>query len=164
MHYVRLLKAPRYSAGAGNCSGSVSTVITVTSDLGDCFFPRDATITAELVQENGVSGHILVSREYQWKVGMRALKIELSFVSLKTTLAGVAFLVVSSVKGATPLADDISQSTSHDLEVISAYSPYFALTNGNEAERLVQRRFSIGRNEILRIWEETGESIARHVW
>lgn len=95
---------------------------------------------------------------------MRALKIELNFVSLKTTLASTAFLVVSGLKGATPPADDISQPTGHELEVISAYSPYFPLVHGGEAERFVQRRLSIGGGKILRIWEETGESIARHVW
>lgn len=95
---------------------------------------------------------------------MRALKIDLSFVSLKTTLGRAAFLVVSGVKGATPPADDISQPTSHDLGFISVYSHSFTLIHGKEAERLVQRRLLIGQNKILNIWEETGESIARHVW
>lgn len=164
MHYIRLLKAPRYSSEAGNRSGSVSALITITSDLGDTFLPRDTTITAELFQKNGASESILVSREYQWRSGTRAIKIELSFVLLKTTLAGAAFLVVSGMKGATPPADDISQPTHHKLEIISAYSPCFPLMHGKEAERFVQRRLSIGGGKILRIWEETGESIARHVW
>lgn len=164
MHYIRLLKAPRYSSGAGNRSGSISALITITSDLGDNFFPKDVTITAELLQKDGTSEYRLASREYQWKLGMRSLKIELSLVSLRTTLAGAAFLVVSGVRGATPPADDISQPTSHDLEIISAYSPSFTLILEKEAGRFVQRRLSIGQDKILRIWEETGESIARHVW
>lgn len=164
MYYIRLLKAPRCSLGTGNRSGSVSALITITSDLGDNFFPQDVTITAGLLQKDGTSECRLASREYQWKLGMRALKIDLSFVSLKTTLGRAAFLVVSGVKGATPPADDISQPTSHDLGFISVYSHSFTLIHGKEAERFVQRRLLIGQNKILKIWEETGESIARHVW
>lgn len=163
MHYIRLLKPPRFFAGAGNRPRSVSTLITVTSDLGDYFLLRDTTITAELLQEVGASECKLATMQYQWRTGMRDLKIEFRFTSSQAIPSGAVYLVVSGAVGGTP-ADDICQLTSSNLDVLSAYSPPFRLIDGEEAERFVQRRLSIGHDKTLRIWEETGESIARHIW
>lgn len=161
MHYIRFLKAPRFSEGARGRPGSVSALITVTSDLGDSFFFRDVTLTVELAQEGGDPTSILASKEIQWKIGMRTLKVELRFIPPKKTFVSMA---ISGVTGGTPPADDVSQPVGCNLRIVSVYSSPFKLVDGEEAGRFVERRLIIGCNKILRIWEETGESIARHIW
>jgi hypothetical protein len=46
--------------------------------------------------------------------------------------------------------------------VVSAWSAPFDLER--ECVKLVERRFVSLEQREVRIWEETGESIARHLW
>ena len=36
--------------------------------------------------------------------------------------------------------------------------------NSADGDGLVERRLDIGRGQPLRVWEETRDSIARHIW
>lgn len=164
MHYIRLLKPPQYSARPRNRAGSVSALITITSDLGDDFYFRDTVLTAEVLQESGDPRLVLASKEFYWKMGMRVLKIELNVAPSKHNFYDSIILAISSTAGGTPVADDISHPRDGGLEVITAYSPPFHPIDGENAEKFVQRRIMIDPSKTLRIWEETGESIARHIW
>jgi len=49
--------------------------------------------------------------------------------------------------------------------VVSAWSAEFAPSvTAGPAEKLVERRFSLSNGHIVSVQEETGESIARHLW
>lgn len=54
------------------------------------------------------------------------------------------------------LADDGSRG------VVSAWSTEFGASV--EAVKLIERRFMLSNGPQVNIWEETGESIARHLW
>jgi hypothetical protein len=57
--------------------------------------------------------------------------------------------------------DNLSQTDSQGI--VSAWSAEFDAKGGKEAGKLVERRFKVAQR-VISVWEETGESIARHLW
>lgn len=162
MQYIRFLKTPRFVHTKDRCSGVVSALITIASDLGDSFFFQDVALAVKLLDGKSWTSLPLSVTRYTWKAGMRTLKIELDFViKQKEMFHRTAVLSVSSEQTA---ADDLSQSGAAGPLILSAYSSPFGLSGGTEAEGYVERRLIIGREKALPVWEETGESIARHIW
>lgn len=133
MYYIRLLRAPRIQ------ESKITAVVTITSDLGDAFFPRDVDIIARLHQ-----GTVTVaSKRFPWKKGMRVIKIDL--LACNQAL----LLEVTS----TCAADDLVKAQG---SILTAWSIV------GESD-YVARRLQ-GPWGTIQIWEETGESIARHIW
>lgn len=49
--------------------------------------------------------------------------------------------------------------------IVSAWSaPFGPSAPSREALKLAERRFKVSNDHEVCIWEETGESIARHLW
>jgi len=162
MQYIRFLKTPRFVYRKGGRSGAVSALVTIASDLGDSFFFQDVALAVKLLDGKSWTSLPLSVTSYAWKAGMRTLKIELDFViKQKETFHRTVVLSVSSEQTA---ADDLSQSGVASPLVLSAYSSPFGLSGGTEAEGYVERRLIIDQEKVLPVWEETGESIARHIW
>lgn len=160
MRYIRFLKTPRsvHEKNSTNCY--ISCLVTITSDLGDSFSPNHVTLSAELCSE--ASGEVLVKSTVQWTAGMRSLPISLALNNSRhpfPVLMRVGVVQRSS-------SDDYSiLSAPNVCGVVSAWSAPLDLANGVEqAVKLVERRFSSFGKRNIRIWEETGESIARHLW
>jgi hypothetical protein len=63
-------------------------------------------------------------------------------------------------------SDDYTQLCDDDAPgIVSAWSaPCDPSTSSNETIKLVERRFRLSDEHQVHIWEETGESIARHLW
>jgi hypothetical protein len=56
-------------------------------------------------------------------------------------------------------------SKSRNGAQVNAWSSEFdPSSRASEAEKLVERRFDIFKGPVVSIYEETGESIARHLW
>ncbi|KAL7276845.1 hypothetical protein RUND412_000133 [Rhizina undulata] len=172
MHYIRFLKTPRFAIAPNKRSGVISALVTITSDLGESFYFGEAGIVASLVsvtpgtlQSTMGPDHKVTTprRRFQWRPDMRALKIEIDVPLPKRTGGSVPATAVLEVKSEASSADDL-YALSHDNEIITAHSAPFQLINGAEADSYVERRLAISRDRTLRIWEETGESIARHIW
>ena len=79
-------------------------------------------------------------------------------------------LHVTAKEGPPERADYFQIGEEGDLTpgIMSVWSAPFEL-NGREAERMVCRRFGLGKmkgeeGKVLKIWEGLGESIAGHVW
>jgi hypothetical protein len=170
MHYIRFLKSPRI-VGKGN-EKALRAKITVTTDLGECFLAADLGICVDVVEENGES--ILGSgKEYVWKgrEGMRSLEVSVSMrkvrkverVRMVVAAKGEAYVgSFESVLGIGERKGGILGGvvTVRSME-IDGYTGYPIGTG------LSERVFSSSiRNDLteIHIWEETGESIARHVW
>ncbi|RPA92163.1 hypothetical protein L873DRAFT_1831204 [Choiromyces venosus 120613-1] len=162
MQYIRFLKTPRFVYTNGKRSGTVLALVTITSDLGESFLFQDVALTVKLLDSKSWTSLPLSVTRYSWKAGMRALKIELDLVIKQTEMFHRT--VVLSVSSEKTTADDLSQSGAASSLVLSAYSSPFGLSGGLEAEGYVERRLTIGREKALLIWEETRESIARHIW
>ncbi|EKG14787.1 Nicotinamide N-methyltransferase putative [Macrophomina phaseolina MS6] len=152
MRYIRFLKVPKTD---GNTLG---VLVTVTSDLGDDFLLADVALTATLRSPDH-NGDIYLRKSLKWSAGMRALPITFDLRN-----CDLDWPVVVHVGPKTDRLD--RQNYNADLPaLISAWSSILDPTAGvMEAEKKVERRFIPLSNRTLSIWEETGDSIARHIW
>lgn len=158
VHYARYLKPPKVSTSASKLE--VKAVITITTDLGESFYPIDQELHVFLQDRDGEH----ISQTYTWTGGMRAMPVVIRIDRAKPSgrlISPVRLLVTSSPS---PVPDRVD----HDAmqPILSAWSAPFPLEANAAAARLVQRRLVYGEGPAyhLAFWEETGESIARHAW
>ncbi|KAF3038806.1 hypothetical protein E8E12_005118 [Didymella heteroderae] len=158
MRYIRFLKTPRIVTEKGTGKSQIHCLVTITSDLGDSFFPFDAELVAELI--NSQDDHILVWRTVAWVGGMRTLAITLP---LKKSYASrpLRMRVGIEQKAQYDTFENLCQAESQGI--VSAWSAEFNPNGVKEAVKLVERRFKVAQR-VMSVWEETGESIARHLW
>jgi hypothetical protein len=159
MRYIRFLKTPRMAVEKNTAKPQLYSLITITSDLGDSFLLHDLALSAELLDAE--TDEIIVWKTVQWSGG-RSLPITFP---------------LSKSRGARPVrvrigvepkssCDEFSKLQDEDFRgTVSAWSaPVDPSALGNEAAKLVERRFDVGDGVRVNVWEETGESIARHLW
>jgi hypothetical protein len=161
MRYIRFLKTPKLLVQAGPKS-AIKLVITITSDLGESFFPDDVLLAATLRSDKH-DGDIYLRKTVKWEAGMRSLPIVLEFEQNHIDWPARVHCHVRN----SPMSDHFER---HDdgadlASIISAWSDILDPPRGIfEAAKAVERRFTPLSNRTLSIWEETGESIARHLW
>lgn len=182
MHYIRFLKPPCVSKGI------LSGKLTVANDLGEAFLSRDLTIQIKLIEEE--TGKVYsASRSptlIKWKKGARELpwsvvlpaarnggKAASSAYKLKWR---VSFSPISGTEtiGAEKLEDILSfdggkverKPVRANGCVLCAISPPFSPDIAEQnLPAVVYRQFNISSTSTtLSIEEETGNSIARHIW
>lgn len=153
--YIRFLKQPQVLKGNGN-SSLITSLITITTDLGDSFLAEDVEITATVQFSRAVSP---LKQTINWTAGSREYKI--TFGPIRGDLSRCSAQL--SVRP-TPVIEADCLEPTEAIRIISAWSPWFDASHGNSAEKLVLRRFKTGIGAELKIWEETGNSIARHIW
>jgi hypothetical protein len=156
MHYIRFLKPPKLQGS------SIKTLITITSDLGESFLPDDVQLSASLRSADG-HGEIYLRKSLKWTSSSRSLSVV--FNIRDSDIEWPARVHVTQRNA--PLIDRFEKHhNGGDLPpIISAWSDVLDPKDGiNEASKTVERRFSPLNDRILSIWEETGESIARHIW
>lgn len=171
MYYIRFLKSPRV-IGRGN-EKAFRAKITITTDLGESFLAADLGICVDVVGEDGESILGPAGREYVWKgrEGMRSLEVSLPMrkvrkverVRMVVAAKGEAYVdSFESVLGIGERKEGILGGvvTVRSME-IDGYTGYPIGTG--LAERVFSSSIRNGLTKI-HIWEETGESIARHVW
>lgn len=155
VYYIRFLKTPRFQQQKK--SVYISALICITTDLGDDFLAEDVDLTASWLQHPTHKARYQTA--LQWQAGSRQLSILLGPFSPNDAANQTAVLkihlpdVEKDMLGehATPL-------------VISGLSAPFG-PQWEPAEPLIRRDLTIANNvRPLRIWEETGNSIARHIW
>ncbi|EAW10257.1 protein N-lysine methyltransferase family protein [Aspergillus clavatus NRRL 1] len=162
VYYVRFLKTPRFQnqkAGAV----AVSALICITTDLGDAFLAQDVDLQVTLSAEG--SERTLYQETLQWKAGKRELPVNLGPFAAKLAHQSIVLGVtaVDSRRPGLPCPDHMLDGSKVPL-VMSGWSAPFGGSQSSVAEKLVERRFGPKNQLDLRIWEETGNSIARHIW
>jgi len=154
MHYIRFLKTPKCSTEHGKLV--VTALITIASDLGESFFPDVVSISAQMI----CGAKAWASEEFKWTGSMRSLKIQLN-IPHKPKSAFVLKLAAVDI-------NDKVESQAQDVIllpiVLDAWSGLVDPRSIADTEKMVERRFTFIHGEELRIWEETGESLARHLW
>ncbi|CAG8958669.1 hypothetical protein HYFRA_00011510 [Hymenoscyphus fraxineus] len=172
MHYIRFLKSPRLIDNSlRSAPSSLTAKITITTDLGESFLWEDINVIAELVSQDGEK---VVGKgvEYAWKgrEGMRGLEVVLR---ISPRVDGVVRMRVRSVSGELDVRrlSEVVDRMGKDEEgsVVGVWSMDVNLSTSSAKVKEVQpplaeRVFQIGDGKALHIWEETGESIARHIW
>ena len=162
MHYIRFLKAPK--AEVQQPWVIVKTLITITTDLGDDFLAAKLPIYALLIRDGDESEKkpALATASCMWKPGSRALWLVTSKLPISLLSNPVKMLISTSSEYARPLQVQRA-SLDHLPEVLHAWSEPFDLTDRG-AMQWIERKLATSETVTLRICEEMGESIARHVW
>lgn len=166
VYYVRFLKPPK-TEKSNRSSLSVSALICLTTDLGDSFLPDDVELRVTL------TGHKteipLLEKSVSWQAGSRQLLVSLGpfdrhICNNQPVVLGIAAAGTRPPsQTAVCQADRLLNESTIPL-VISGWSTPFGGPQDLQTERLVERRFHLQGKQDLRIWEETGNSIARHIW
>lgn len=153
VYYVRFLKTPRIQQQKG--SVSITALICLTTDLGDSFLAEDVDLVVT-AQEKG-SG-IVYENQIKWNAYNRELPITLS--PLPAKLAGKTLVLkIDTPESQRYIPLDETSSVPLVMGAISApFGPGSA-----PAAKLVQRVI-VAPGVELPVWEETGNSIARHIW
>lgn len=149
--YIRFLKSPKLDQ-----KGHVRALITITTDLGDDFYPADLTIYAIIVTAQ-YGEWMSEWQTLKWKSGMRSLWVE--FKDAHASPPDPSRLIVNSRRSREA---DVVQLDNMP-EVFGVWSDTFG-RDKNQACSIVERRYRTDSGPERVIVEETGESIARHIW
>ncbi|KAI0997303.1 hypothetical protein K3495_g10882 [Podosphaera aphanis] len=173
MHYIRILRPPRLTAGSGdrstkNLSPRLTTKITIATDLGDAFFYQNIQLTVTVLATIPSQAGARV-QTYLWKgaEGMRALEVQIPVpYDPKARVKPRAQVWIR------PTERDLSVESFADvlrgrpgvLPVGSAWIDIEASPGAEKSVDLMERVLVTRDGQKVHIWEEMGESIARHVW
>ena len=154
VHYIRFLKAPKLHA-----VGLIKALITITTDLGDDFFPYDQTLRACLVSNRSNTTELLQSRGIFWKNGMRVLWVE---TTAEHVPPGLRLRVEAESEATKRCSDTISLEQMPPV-IGCTCSILDPLQDSGVCGRS-ERSLLLQSDNCLKIDEDIGESIARHVW
>lgn len=149
VHYIRFLKTARVEYQSSN-SVSVKALITITTDLGDNFLLSDAKLISCLVTADR-AGKVLCKQQVHWHRGFRELSFGLAAHTSQSTALLRLHVFHDKASGPFP-------------SILSALSAPFKPVHQTRAAALVERELSLPNLSSLKIWEETGNSIAKHIW
>ena len=156
VYYIRFLKPPQANYDAKSRMASVKCVVTIVNDLGDDFYAGDLELAVFLRNSTGLNTRI---EGWKWQPGMRALKIEFSCpVTPQDRVLRQVFINTSA-------NNERHMFRLHKIpKILGVSSDFFDVFRPSEVSDKVQRHFDLGDGHKMVIWEETGESIARHLW
>lgn len=152
VHYVRFLRVPQVSSVLKK-GFELTAVIAVTTDLGDSLLTQDVTLIVRIVDATG-NQEILSTSESQWKSGTRALKVNVP-VSVKLN-GRLIYMHITTREAISAYANNKMPA------IIDIWSAQFMIKASVRSEPVVERRLQ-GKTTV-RMLEETGDSIARHIW
>jgi hypothetical protein len=147
--------------------------VTVTTDLGEAFLAEDVGLVVQLEMDNGDGmGRVvhLPGKEYVWKGrdGMRSLEVEIRIPLGQDKQEGRTLKMLVRPKdvklAVESFAHVFGEKGGDGAGVVAVRS--MDVRTKTEGMSLAERVFSHGTGEKIEvcIWEETGESIARHIW
>ncbi|EER45149.1 conserved hypothetical protein [Histoplasma capsulatum H143] len=157
-HYIRLLKTPKIVVSP-NSQCFVEALITITTDLGDTFLAEDTELLSILQFTKNNELTTSFDEVFKWKAGNRELKIAFGPCPISDVNQAARLSVRDANAG---LVDRLEPSKAPSI--VTACSADFGGSYGPQAEKLVERCFKLEIGPELRAWEETGNSIARHIW
>jgi hypothetical protein len=153
VHYIRFLSPPQVLA-APKKALNVSVVLAVTTDLGDTYLSDDANLLVRVVESQT---HALVAEQtLVWKEYSRAVKGNI-LCNAKYANRSIRVHVTTSQTQTSLAEKSIPQ-------ILDVWSTDFDLGDKVRSEPLVARELPLSNDSRLQVWEETGDSIARHVW
>ena len=163
VYYIRFLKTPKYCSTRIEGEVNVKAYITITTDLGDDFFPGQLTLTTSIyngtldaeISPVRVSDHRLF-----WSQGMRGFPVN---IFLKTKELKHPLRLRMVCKASSVPETQVLVPTSIP-DIVSIWSDSIEPAVQISVSTRVERRFSLGGGSRLSIWEEAGDSISRHLW
>ena len=132
----------------------IYAVLALTTDLYDSYYPVDVDLQIHVLSAEEPED-VVLSQTCRWKATSRALKVCLQ---CNGKYAGKsARLHIAS------LAEGVASAAALPA-LLDVWSAAFMLTDKQRADPMVMRKFVLPHQSVLTVWEETGESMARHVW
>jgi hypothetical protein len=183
MHYIRILKPPRLLLAS---PPSLAAKITITTDLGESFLLVDVALVVELESEDGKIVSIPgKTKEFLWKGrnGMRSLEVAIPVpllsggkgkvvepknvrMVIRPREARYAVQTYEQLLFGPPSGRNRSSEPEETGGIVAVRSMTVHLQGSEKISGvgMAERVFLTALGENIRIWEETGESIARHIW
>ncbi len=150
------MSTPRVHVDRGNVV--LKAVLTVTTDLGETFYPSDLELVATLRSVDH-DGDIYLRRRVPYKAGARSVPI--AFNLNYQDVEWPACVHVSLNRGSTHAA----KATGFLLPIVDVWSGVLNPVKGRmESGRRVERRFTSLAEREVSLFEDAGDSIARHLW
>ncbi|KAM5434363.1 hypothetical protein McanMca71_007540 [Microsporum canis] len=161
-HYVRFLKLPKIERASSGL-GSIKTLVTLTTDLGDSFLAEEVELTASVHVDNyDDSFKCIKQKKFSWPAGAREVSVSIDGIRLDLRQHAIQLRIGPADHHVGP--DDDFAVLSAIPQLISAWSPSFGGSGPLQADKLVLRRLKARCPAEVRIWEETGNNLARHIW
>ena len=172
MHYIRFLKPPQITRDAKVSDHHILYAkITVVNDLGESFLWCDIPIEATIRDSNGVT---VATQSLLWKCERRQLEVRLVMSAKQARKEGYRppyrLSVWPSTGDFTPytLAEVLSINRGQtnrpaDGAVLRGLSASFG-AKVESIRPVIYRNFKLNGGITMSIDEDTGESIARHIW
>ncbi|KAJ5659295.1 hypothetical protein N7507_005746 [Penicillium longicatenatum] len=168
VYYIRFLKPPKFHQEKKNAKLSrpqqkksvfITALICITTDLGDDFLAEDVDLVATWTQRS--PRETIDQSTLKWQAGSRQLPISMGPYSIDHVSQQDAVFQIRTQN----IPQDTLGVDTTPLVISGCSAPF--KWQSEPAEKLIQREFSITNSKSipsLRIWEETGNSIARHIW
>ena len=150
--YIRFLKSPKLDHRS-----HVRALITITSDLGDEFYAADLVLYSVILSSEHQENRRSAWEAVKWKSGTRALWIDIANVHVGPSVD--LRLLVSSMKS----TEGNGITLENIPEILAVWSDTFNRVK-SQAGNIIERRYRTNLDYEKVIMEETGESIARHIW
>lgn len=132
----------------------LKAVVTITTDLGETFYPNDLELVVT-VRSQDDDGEIYLRRKAQWQGGARSANISVDLT--RQDIEWPACVHVA-VKGNTKVSGFLPP-------FVDIWSNQLNPTKGElDSGWRVERRFTSAAERSLSLWEDAGDSIARHLW
>ncbi|CAN6617041.1 hypothetical protein TRVA0_006S03774 [Trichomonascus vanleenenianus] len=154
MYHVRFLKVP--SCRRKNGQYELKFVIAITNDLGNDIFYGECDVAVTVEGDRGAAA----TATGKWKPGTRALPISVSFDSNQSKEVVVS-VSVDQKTVEDHLYDDTDRRAKYFLPL---FSPKLRLPKPQEKDWTSCEKVALRKLPGLEMFEETGESIARHLW
>lgn len=177
MHYVRFLKLPRIEDSSSR--HYVKALVCVTTDLGDNFYYNFVDVT--IYVWSGSPGDTVSKDEHNEKHRAQSLILQRKIVARETRAAAIHVDIPAALARASDLAiavipsdtADVPRLVSHGGVIsmprvlgVNAHVTWGRSVNDKDdvSPRHVLRRVPMLKGQSLEVWEESGDSIARHIW
>ena len=159
VYFIRFFKLPKVYEDANHVP-CVSAVITIQNDLGDLFLGTAVEVEARLVvnpTDDADDASCCERQDQSWHAGDRSMSI-----NIKTRKRRAALRLCVAAKPTDTIFTGIVPV------IVPAGSTTFGWGSQTrrQAEALLERRFEMPGEQsgILKIWEQSGNSIACHIW
>lgn len=158
-HVVRFLRTPKVVVDKSDVT--LKAVITVTTDLGETFFPDSLELIAVL-RESSEDGDVFLRRRLQWPAGSRSIPV--SFNLSRNDIEWPACLHISAKSTSTTSLPSLAAS-GFLPPIVDIWSGSLNPVKGDfESGQRVERRFISLAERTISLLEDAGDSIARHLW
>ena len=153
-YYIRFLKVPKFDGTAMLPDRALfRALITITTDLGDAFYPGNLSVCTSIYTSVGKISLGLTS----WRPGTRCLEIKTQVpIEYLRSPARLLFTCGESQETDSLHVGKVPYVISAWTEVFSG--PQYDIAN------VVIRRLHLQEGKVLDICEDVGESIACHIW